>query len=156
MWALNAEMYMKGLLPLAAEATKSLGTDVPTLIALLVCLDPHHHQRAAGGAIGIAGDVDRALRGQHHRQERQGRGSGLFDVDTLLLDKTGHDHDGQPPGHPVHPVRRVHGYSTWATWRPWPRRPTTLPRGKASSNCTGGSANGGERPNADALRTSNT
>ena len=67
--AWNAEQYMMGYLGIP-EPLKSLGTDVPTLVALLVCLIPDDHRRAAGG--------DRHRRhgpraaGQHHRQERQG------------------------------------------------------------------------------------
>src|SRR6185295_14335429 len=37
--ALNAEIYMKDYLG-APQSLKSLGTDVPTLVALLVCLIP--------------------------------------------------------------------------------------------------------------------
>ena len=69
--AWNAEQYMMGYLGMQ-EPLHSLGTDVPTLIALLVCLIPTTIG-ALLAAIGIAG-MDRALRGQHHRQERQGRG----------------------------------------------------------------------------------
>ncbi len=56
--AFNAEQYMTSYLCLSAPL-KSLGTDVPTLIALLVCLIP----TTIGArlvAIGIAG-MDRAL-----------------------------------------------------------------------------------------------
>jgi potassium-transporting ATPase ATP-binding subunit len=55
--ALNAEVYMTSYLGLS-DQLKSLGTDVPTLIALIVCLIPIG---ALLAAIGIAG-MDRALR----------------------------------------------------------------------------------------------
>ena len=72
LWAMawNAETYMSGYLGIT-EHIKSLGTDVPTLIALLVCLIPTTIG-ALLAAIGIAG-MERALAGQHHRQKRQGR-----------------------------------------------------------------------------------
>jgi K+-transporting ATPase ATPase B chain len=57
--ALNAEQYMTSYLGLSAPL-KSLGTDVPTLVALLVCLIPTTIG-ALLAAIGIAG-MDRALR----------------------------------------------------------------------------------------------
>ena len=66
--ALNAEQYITGYLGLT-EPLQSLGTDVPTLIALLVCLIPTTIG-ALLAAIGIAG-MDRALRGQHSGQKRQ-------------------------------------------------------------------------------------
>src|SRR6202140_2275401 len=56
--AWNAEQYMMGYLGLS-EPVKSLGTDVPTLVALLVCLIPTT-MGALLPAIGIAG-MDRAL-----------------------------------------------------------------------------------------------
>ena len=83
--AYNAERYMASYLgqttPLA-----SLGTDVPTLIALVVCLIPTTIG-ALLAAIGIAG-MDRALRANIIAK------SGLAvetagDVDVVLLDKTG-------------------------------------------------------------------
>src|SRR5262249_38302938 len=59
MWpmALNAELYMKEY---TGTEQRSLGTDVPTLVALLVCLIPTTIG-ALLAAIGIAG-MDRALR----------------------------------------------------------------------------------------------
>jgi K+-transporting ATPase ATPase B chain len=56
--AWNAEQYMSGYLA-ATSPLKSLGTDVPTLVALLVCLIPTTIG-ALLAAIGIAG-MDRAL-----------------------------------------------------------------------------------------------
>src|ERR1700693_2234106 len=56
--AWNAELYMMGYLGIS-EPLKSLGTDVPTLVALLVCLIPTTIG-ALLAAIGIAG-MDRAL-----------------------------------------------------------------------------------------------
>jgi K+-transporting ATPase ATPase B chain len=87
LWAVarNAEQYMMTYLGLS-EPIKSLGTDVPTLIALLVCLIP----TTIGGllaAIGIAG-MDRALRA--NIIAKSGKAVEVAgDVDTVLLDKTG-------------------------------------------------------------------
>jgi potassium-transporting ATPase ATP-binding subunit len=83
--ALNAETYMATYLGLSAPLS-SLGTDVPTLIALVVCLIPTTIG-ALLAAIGIAG-MDRALRANIIAK------SGLAvetagDVDVVLLDKTG-------------------------------------------------------------------
>src|SRR6516162_2370599 len=76
---------MKDFLGLA-EAVKSLGTDVPTLVALLVCLIPTTIG-ALLAAIGIAG-MDRALRA--NILAKSGKAVEVAgDVDTLLLDKTG-------------------------------------------------------------------
>src|SRR5262245_8715234 len=83
--ALNAELYMKDYLGLP-EPVKSLGTDVPTLVALLVCLIPTTIG-ALLAAIGIAG-MDRALRA--NIIAKSGKAVEVAgDVDTLLLDKTG-------------------------------------------------------------------
>jgi K+-transporting ATPase ATPase B chain len=83
--ALNAELYMKDYLGVA-EPIKSLGTDVPTLVALLVCLIPTTIG-ALLAAIGIAG-MDRALRA--NILAKSGKAVEVAgDIDTLLLDKTG-------------------------------------------------------------------
>jgi K+-transporting ATPase ATPase B chain len=83
--ALNAELYMKDYLG-APERVQSLGTDVPTLVALLVCLIPTTIG-ALLAAIGIAG-MDRALRA--NIIAKSGKAVEVAgDVDTLLLDKTG-------------------------------------------------------------------
>src|SRR5436305_10813418 len=83
--ALNAELYMQKYLG-AAEPLKSLGTDVPTLVGLLVCLIPTTIG-ALLAAIGIAG-MDRALRA--NILAKSGKAVEVAgDVDTLLLDKTG-------------------------------------------------------------------
>src|SRR6202011_2956193 len=67
-------------------SVKSLGTDVPTLVALLVCLIPTTIG-ALLAAIGIAG-MDRALRA--NIIAKSGKAVEVAgDVDTLLLDKTG-------------------------------------------------------------------
>ena len=83
--AYNAEQYMASYLGLTTPLP-SLGTDVPTLIALVVCLIPTTIG-ALLAAIGIAG-MDRALRANIIAK------SGLAvetagDVDVVLLDKTG-------------------------------------------------------------------
>jgi K+-transporting ATPase ATPase B chain len=63
-----------------------LGTDIPTLVALLVCLIPTTIG-ALLAAIGIAG-MDRALRA--NLIAKSGKAVEVAgDVDTLLLDKTG-------------------------------------------------------------------
>ena len=83
--AWNAEQYMTGYLGLS-EPVKSLGTDVPTLVALLVCLIPTTIG-ALLAAIGIAG-MDRAL--QANIIAKSGKAvETAGDIDTVLLDKTG-------------------------------------------------------------------
>src|SRR4029077_17321846 len=83
--ALNAEIYMASYLGIT-EPLKSLGTDVPTLVALLVCLIPTTIG-ALLAAIGIAG-MERAL--QANIIAKSGRAvETAGDVDTVLLDKTG-------------------------------------------------------------------
>src|SRR5262245_41056551 len=68
------------------EQLHSLGTDVPTLVALLVCLIPTTIG-ALLAAIGIAG-MDRAL--QANILAKSGKAvETAGDVDTVLLDKTG-------------------------------------------------------------------
>src|SRR5580700_8298306 len=83
--ALNAEQYMTGYLGLS-DPLKSLGTDVPTLIALIVCLIPTTIG-ALLAAIGIAG-MDRALRA--NIIAKSGKAVEVAgDIDTVMLDKTG-------------------------------------------------------------------
>jgi K+-transporting ATPase ATPase B chain len=83
--SLDAELYMKDYLGIS-QPLKSLGTDVPTLVALLVCLIPTTIG-ALLAAIGIAG-MDRAL--QADIIAKSGKAVELAgDVDILLLDKTG-------------------------------------------------------------------
>jgi len=87
LWAMawNAEHYMTDYLGLATPM-QSLGTDIPTLIALLVCLIPTTIG-ALLAAIGIAG-MDRAL--QANVIAKSGKAVELAgDVDVVLLDKTG-------------------------------------------------------------------
>ncbi len=86
LWAMawHAEQYMMQYLHLTQ--LKSLGTDVPTLVALLVCLIPTTIG-ALLAAIGIAG-MDRAL--QANIITKSGESVELAgDVDVILLDKTG-------------------------------------------------------------------
>jgi len=79
-----AEQYMASYL--GAAGLKSLGTDIPTLVALLVCLIPTTIG-ALLAAIGIAG-MDRALRA--NLIAKSGKAVEVAgDIDTLLLDKTG-------------------------------------------------------------------
>jgi len=83
--AWNAEQYMMGYLGIK-EPLRSLGTDVPTLIALLVCLIPTTIG-ALLAAIGIAG-MDRAL--QANIIAKSGKAVELAgDIDVVMLDKTG-------------------------------------------------------------------
>ena len=83
--AFNAEQYMTSYLGLS-DPLKSLGTDVPTLIALIVCLIPTTIG-ALLAAIGIAG-MDRALRA--NILAKSGKAVEVAgDIDTVLLDKTG-------------------------------------------------------------------
>src|SRR5262245_46767620 len=80
--ARNAELYMTDFL---GKSVTGLGTDVPTLVALLVCLIPTTIG-ALLAAIGIAG-MDRALRA--NILAKSGKSVEVAgDVDTLLLDKT--------------------------------------------------------------------
>src|ERR1700692_3211624 len=83
--ALNAEQYMRRYLGLT-DPLKSLGTDVPTLVALLVWLIPTTIG-ALLAAIGIAG-MDRALRA--NVIAKSGKAVEVAgDIDVVLLDKTG-------------------------------------------------------------------
>jgi len=82
--ARHTEAYMAALV--GADSVRSLGTDIPTLVALLVCLIPTTIG-ALLAAIGIAG-MDRALRA--NIIAKSGKAVEVAgDVDTLLLDKTG-------------------------------------------------------------------
>jgi K+-transporting ATPase ATPase B chain len=83
--AWNAEQYMQSYLGIS-EPLKSLGTDVITLVALIVCLIPTTIG-ALLAAIGIAG-MDRAL--QANIISKSGKAVELAgDIDVVLLDKTG-------------------------------------------------------------------
>ena len=83
--ALYAETYMQAYVG-APQPIRGLGTDVPTLVALLVCLIPTTIG-ALLAAIGIAG-MDRALRA--NILSKSGKAVEVAgDIDTLLLDKTG-------------------------------------------------------------------
>lgn len=87
LWSIsyNAELYMGKYLNIGYRMS-SLGTDIPTLIALLVCLIPTTIG-ALLAAIGIAG-MDRAL--QANIIANSGKAVELAgDVDVILLDKTG-------------------------------------------------------------------
>jgi potassium-transporting ATPase ATP-binding subunit len=83
--AYNAEQYMTSYLGLSTPL-QSLGTDVPTLVALVVCLIPTTIG-ALLAAIGIAG-MDRALRANILAKSGQAVETA-GDVDIVLLDKTG-------------------------------------------------------------------
>jgi K+-transporting ATPase ATPase B chain len=83
--AWNAEQYMMSYLGLQ-QPLHSLGTDFPTLVALLVCLIPTTIG-ALLAAIGIAG-MNRAL--QANIIAKSGKAvETAGDIDIVLLDKTG-------------------------------------------------------------------
>jgi K+-transporting ATPase ATPase B chain len=83
--AFNAEQYMTSYLGLS-DPLKGLGTDVPSLVALIVCLIPTTIG-ALLAAIGIAG-MDRALRA--NILAKSGKAVEVAgDIDTVMLDKTG-------------------------------------------------------------------
>jgi len=87
LWAMawNAETYMSGYLGLT-DHLQSLGTDVPTLVALVVCLIPTTIG-ALLAAIGIAG-MERAL--SANIIAKSGKAvETAGDIDVVLLDKTG-------------------------------------------------------------------
>ncbi|MGB6545337.1 MAG: potassium-transporting ATPase subunit KdpB [Candidatus Acidiferrales bacterium] len=83
--ARNAELYMTSYLNLP-QPLRSLGTDVPTLVALVVCLIPTTIG-ALLSAIGIAG-MDRALRANIIAKSGKAVETA-GDIDVVLLDKTG-------------------------------------------------------------------
>ena len=94
---------------------KSLGTDMPTLVALLVCLIPTTIG-ALLAAIGIAG-MDRALRA--NIIAKSGKAVEVAgDVDTLLLDKTGTITIGNRHATQFVPVGRVYRGRTGALGGP--------------------------------------
>ena len=83
--AYNSERYMTAYLGYH-QTIKSLGSDVPTLIALLICLIPTTIG-ALLAAIGIAG-MDRAL--QANIIASSGKAVELAgDIDIVMFDKTG-------------------------------------------------------------------
>ena len=93
-------------LPGHERAVSSLGTDVPTLVALLVCLIPTTIG-ALLAAIGIAG-MDRALRA--NIIAKSGKAVEVAgDIDTLLLDKTGTITVGNRRATQFLPFERLHG-----------------------------------------------
>src|SRR5260370_9843660 len=105
LWAMayNAEQYMTSYLGLS-EPLHSLGTDVPTLVALLVCLIPTTIG-ALLAAIGIAG-MDRALRANIIANSGKA-GEVAGDIDTVVPDKTGTMPTGNPRATQFLPLRRV-------------------------------------------------
>jgi K+-transporting ATPase ATPase B chain len=103
LWAMawNAEQYMTGYLGLQ-QPLHSLGTDIPTLVALLVCLIPTTIG-ALLAAIGIAG-MDRAL--QANIIAKSGRAvETAGDIDIVMLDKTGTITEGNRRATRFLPVR---------------------------------------------------
>ena len=131
--ACNAEQYMTGYTG-AAEPVKSLGTDVPTLVALLVCLIPTTIG-ALLAAIGIAG-MDRALRA--NIIAKSGKAVEVAgDVDTLLLDKTGTITMGNRRATQVPALRRLSPPAKSVISPPSHQRPTRRRKARASSICFG-------------------
>ena len=102
LWAMawHAEHYMTAYLGLSAPL-KSLGTDIPTLIALVVCLIPTTIG-ALLASIGIAG-MDRAL--QANIIAKSGKAVELAgDIDIVMLDKTGTITIGNRKATTFHPI----------------------------------------------------
>jgi K+-transporting ATPase ATPase B chain len=102
LWAMawHAEHYMTAYLGLH-EPLKSLGTDIPTLIALVVCLIPTTIG-ALLASIGIAG-MDRAL--QANIIAKSGKAVELAgDIDIVMLDKTGTITIGNRKATTFHPI----------------------------------------------------
>ena len=127
--AYNAELYMQ---PFSGDSKPihSLGTDVPTLVALLVCLIPTTIG-ALLAAIGIAG-MDRALRA--NIIAKSGKAVEVAgDVDTLLLDKTGTITIGNRHATQFVPLGGILRPRS-ASLPLWPRGPTKRPRARASSS----------------------
>ena len=109
--AWNAEQYMMGYLGIA-EPLKSLGTDVPTLVALLVCLIPTTIG-ALLAAIGIAG-MDRAL--QANIIAKSGKAVEVGRRRRhVAAGQDRHDHDRQPPRDAVRSRRRLHAHGKLAS-----------------------------------------
>ena len=126
--AWQAEQYMMGYLGLT-EPLKSLGTDVPTLVALLVCLIPTTIG-ALLAAIGIAG-MERAL--QANIIAKSGKAVELAgDVDIVLLDKTGTITMGNRHATKFMPVGNQ-SEPNWPVWLRWLPRPTKHRKDAASS-----------------------
>ena len=127
--AWNAEQYMTSYLGLS-EPLQSLGTDVPTLVALIVCLIPTTIG-ALLAAIGIAG-MDRALRA--NIIAKSGKAVEVAgDIDIVLLDKTGTITARRPPRARVPADRRLSASASWRGSPRWPRRPTRRRKARASS-----------------------
>ena len=121
---------MKGYLG-RSEPLRSLGTDVPTLVALLVCLIPTTIG-ALLAAIGIAG-MDRALRA--NIIAKSGKAVELAgDVDTCCSTKPARS----PSATATRPSSCRSGdtppksSAIWRRWLPWPIR---RPKARASSSC---------------------
>ena len=111
----------------------SLGTDVPTLVALLVCLIPTTIG-ALLAAIGIAG-MDRALRA--NIIAKSGKAVEVAgDVDTLLLDKTGTITVGNRRATHFIPFGELHGRRSGPPCVAGLRPPMKRPKARASSICS--------------------
>ena len=138
----------------APNRLQSLGTDIPTLVALLVCLIPTTIG-ALLAAIGIAG-MDRALRA--NIIAKSGKAVEVAgDIDTLLLDKTGTITIGNRRATQFVPLGDARRRRGGPAGRAWPRWPTRRPRARASSTCTAQqSAGDGRRPRRRRARGSSS
>ena len=117
--------------------------DIPTLIALLVCLIPTTIG-ALLAAIGIAG-MDRALAA--NLIAKSGKAVEVAgDIDTLLLDKTGTITLGNRKATLFVPMDGTVRIASWPGWPRWPRWRTRLRRARASSSWPASSTRSISRP----------
>ncbi len=110
--AYNAEQYMAGL---TGQYRQSLGTDVPTLVALLGLPDSDDDRRPAGGHRHRRHGPGAA--GQHSGQERQGRRGGRR-RGHAAAGQDRHHHDGQPARDAVPAAGRLRGRRGRPSGRP--------------------------------------
>ena len=120
------------------QALNANGVTGIVMVSLLVCLIPTTIG-ALLSAIGIAG-MDRLV--QRNVLAMSGRAvEAAGDVNTLLLDKTGHHHPGQPAGRRLHPASTGSPRSSWPTPRSCPASPTKHRR-DARSSCSPSNTSG--------------
>ena len=123
--AYNAEQYM--------HIEKSLATDVPTLVALLVCLIPTTIG-ALLAAIGIAGITGRCARTSSPRAAKRWRWPATSTRSCSIRPARSPWAIAGPPSSSLWEAIRSAISPTWPLWR---RPPTKRPRERASSICTG-------------------
>ena len=125
--AYQAEQYMMTFSG-GSEPLHSLGTDVPTLVALLVCLIPTTIG-ALLAAIGIAG-MERALkRTSSPRAARRSNWPATWTSCSWTKPEQLRWAIATRPSFCRSAIVRA---KRLADWRRWPRRPTRRPRGRAS------------------------